>query len=316
MPSQSELRQQITQQIVSALSENQIPWRCPWRKSPNAGRPTSVATLRPYQGINPLLAQLHAHKFGFKSKFWGTFQQWEKWGCKVKRRPDGVEPGEWGCKIILYKPIQKKVTDEADGEDERDFFVMKTFCVFNAEQCEGQVIDNFLVTESQDDASTWSDFGPAEELIAATKAEIYHGGERAFYARPVPDDSFPNHRDGDYVWLPNKERFESMAAYYETAMHELSHWAEPRLGWDWKNETYAMGELVAELASCMVAQELGVPNSGELTNHASYLQSWIKAMNGDSRFIFKASTQASKVTDFLLSFVQTNQPQPEQAEVV
>ena len=38
-----------------------------------------------------------------------------------------------------------------------------------------------------------------------------------------------------------------------------------------------------------------------LTNHVSYLKSWLDAMKGDPSFIFKASTQASKVCDYLLA---------------
>lgn len=34
------------------------------------------------------------------------------------------------------------------------------------------------------------------------------------------------------------------------------------------------------------------------------LKSWLAEMKNDPSYIFKASTQASKVTDYLLSFVQ------------
>jgi antirestriction protein ArdC len=310
MPTQAELRSQITQQIISALEQGTIPWRRPWRTSPNAGRPTSVASLRPYQGINPLLLQLHAFRFGFQSKFWGTFDQWERWGCKVKRRPEGVEAGAWGAKVVLYKPVSKNVVDEAGDEGERSFVVMRTFTVFNAEQVEGLVADKFLVKEEEGNA--FPDFEPFEELIVATKADIRHGGEKAYYTRPLPVGTFPNHTDGDYIQVPEKHRFEGLAGYYETLAHELGHWCEVRLGWE---GSYAMGELVAEMSSTYLCSELGVPSSGDLTNHASYLQSWIAAMEGDPKFIFQASTQASKVTDLLLSLVRNEQPQPEHVEV-
>ena len=313
MASQSELRSQITSQIVAALEQGVVPWKKPWRCSPNSGRPTSVASLRPYQGINTLLLTLHAHRFGFQSKFWGTFEQWKKWGCTVKRRPEGVDPGAWGAKVVFYKPITKSVTNETTGdEDERNFFLMRTFSVFNAEQVEGRVAEKFLVTEPEGQSSVFPDYQPFEELIATTKAEILHFGEKAFYRRPEPAGSFPNHKDGDFITMPERERFESVAAYYETLAHELAHWCEVRLGWE---GSYAMGELIAEMSATFICTELGVPNGDDLTNHASYLQSWITAMKGDPTFIFKASTQASKVTDFLLNFVRKDQPQPEQVEV-
>lgn len=305
MPSPSELRQQITNQIVAALEQNQVPWRRPWRSSPNAGRPANVLSRRTYSGINPLLLELHAEKHGFQSKWFATFPQWQQLGCTVKRRPVGVDAGAWGCKVILYKPSTKTVIDEKTGdENERDFRLMRTYSVFNAEQVEGEAVEKFLVREL-DEQNVVPNFEPFEELIAATKADIRHGGEKACYYPPSPLGSFPHHTDGDYIDMPERHRFESMAAYYETLAHELAHHSEVRLGWE---GSYAMGELIAEMSATFLCQELGVPNGGDLTNHASYLQSWIAAMKGDSKFIFQASTQASKVTDFLMSFVRKGQP--------
>ena len=74
-----------------------------------------------------------------------------------------------------------------------------------------------------------------------------------------------------------------------------------------------MGELVAELAASMLSAELGVPQGESLENHAAYLKHWMDAIKADSSFIFKASTQASKVADFLLSHVQQEAATPEPA---
>ncbi len=68
-----------------------------------------------------------------------------------------------------------------------------------------------------------------------------------------------------------------------------------------------MGELIAEIASCYLATELGVPNGEPLDNHAAYLKGWLKEMKSDPNYIFRASRQASKVCDFLLSFVRPNE---------
>jgi antirestriction protein ArdC len=90
-----------------------------------------------------------------------------------------------------------------------------------------------------------------------------------------------------------------------------AHWAESRTGWDDRKQGYALGELAAEIASCYVSAELGIPQGEDLGNHASYLRSWLDAMRGDRNFIFQAAKQASKVTDFLLGFVK--KPEPEAA---
>jgi hypothetical protein len=79
------------------------------------------------------------------------------------------------------------------------------------------------------------------------------------------------------------------------------------LGWDHHANGYAAGELVAEMSACILAAELGIPSGESLENHAAYLRSWLTAMKADSSFIFKASTQASKVTDYLLTFLPTTE---------
>jgi antirestriction protein ArdC len=82
--------------------------------------------------------------------------------------------------------------------------------------------------------------------------------------------------------------------------HELAHWSEKRLGWE---DSYAMGELVAEMSACFVASELRIPQSGDfLEQHTAYLASWLTKLESDPKFIFRASTAASKASDFLLEF--------------
>lgn len=101
--------------------------------------------------------------------------------------------------------------------------------------------------------------------------------------------------------MPLKSQFHSQSDLYATLMHELSHHSEIRVGYDHKKHGYAMTELVAEMAGCFLATELGVPQSEDRSNHVSYLKSWLDSMKGDPGFIFKASSMASKVCDFLLA---------------
>lgn len=101
-----------------------------------------------------------------------------------------------------------------------------------------------------------------------------------------------------------RDRFATVGAYYETALHELSHWSEPRQQYDRQILGYAMCELVAEIAACFVGSEIGIPQGEALENHASYVKSWLEQMRGDAGFIFKASKMASVTCDFLLAFVR------------
>lgn len=302
MPSQQQIREQITQRIVAAVEGGVMPWRRPWRLSKNAGRPANVVSKKPYSGVNPLLLDITAMQRGFSSRWWATFQQWQDLGCHVQKRPNNVPSGQWGTNIVFCKPITKTVADDETGEEERQgFFMLRTYTVFNADQVSGA--ERFQASEEPGSGTSEPDYQPAEELLVASGADIRHGGERAFYSSV-----------GDFIQLPQRDRFGSVGCYYETALHELAHWTEPRQHFDRQDLGYAMCELVAEMASCFVASEIGIPNGEGLENHAAYVKSWLEQMRGDSGFIFKASKMASATCDFLLEFVR--EPEPREALVV
>ena len=308
MSSQKQIREEITAKIIEALEKGVRPWVRPWSISPNSGRPMNFVSHKLYQGINPLLLELHSMRFGLRSKWYATFRQWADLGCTVKKRPANVEPGHWGASIILYRPFKKTVENNEGHQEEHEFMLMRTFVVFNADQVEGKVAERLQVNDEPVTGIVMPDYGPAEELIAATGADIRFGGDRAYYRRPEPEDAWPNHAGGDFIMLPPKHRYTLSGAYYDTLLHELAHWSELRTGWKHKDHGYAMGELCAEMAASFLSTELGVPQGEDLANHAAYLQSWLKEMKGDPAYIFRAATQASKVTDYLLSFVKKEEP--------
>jgi antirestriction protein ArdC len=293
MPSQSEIRTKITGTIVEALRAGGVPpWRMPWASHPNGrGLPTNAATDRRYSGVNPLILQLAARRQSFRSKYWATFQQWSALDCCVKPRPSDVAPGAWGTTAILFKPITKTEIDKKTGEEkERAFPVLRTFTLFNADQVHGA--DRWRVNDDPVNAN-FVDFQPAETAIVATGADIRHGGDRAFYRRSTDGG------EGDSIQLPHKHQFAEAKEYYSTALHELAHWSEVRLGW---TGSYAIGELRAEIASAYLLAELGVPQSDDLTNCQSYLSWWLAELKDDASCILRISTAASRAADHVLSY--------------
>lgn len=299
MRSQSEIRQDITDAIIDALTNGDLPpWRKPWCNDPNApGLHTSLSTGNPYRGINQLILQVAAMRKGFKSKWWGTFNQIQFNGSSVRK-------GQKATKVILWKPIKRKRIDNQGEETDDSFLVMREFAVFNAEQTTG--LDQFRVghCEPSDEADTR--FEHADQVIDATGAAISYGGNQAFYS---PSD--------DSITIPFRHQFDSSEAFYETCFHELCHWGESRTEFDRSKpeNNYSFGELVAEIGSCFVMGELGLPTTENLDNHAAYLKNWLSAMANDPKFIFKAAAQASKAADYLLSFSRTPEPVEEPALV-
>ena len=149
------------------------------------------------------------------------------------------------------------------------------------------------------------DFTRAERVITESGASVTWGGDKAFFNPAVPDA----------ITLPYKSQFPTLQDFYGVAFHELGHFSELKVGWDRKHfheaSQYAMGELVAEMSACFVANAVDIPCSDNLDNHTPYLASWLKAMNNDPKFIFQASSVATKICDYL---VEHKLPQTSESE--
>lgn len=293
MPSQAQLRESITHQIIEALKSGGLPpWRKPWSNDPAAGPACNVISRKKYRGINPLLLAVSSMQHKFRSKFWGTFNQWKDMGGRVMRRPDNVKPGEWGTGIIFWSKVTKTEENEAGEEEERDIFFMRTYTVFNIDQVEGHHLDHLRVGHSVSTANPVDTYEEADRVIEATGADIRYGGNAAFYSR-----------GDDYIQVPLREQF-TAGEWYETIFHEACHWTQAphRLNWYPNEGGYALGELMAEIGSCFLAAELGIPMADTSANHQAYIASWLSGLENDHRFIFQASSQASKAADFILSF--------------
>jgi len=297
--SQSELREEITQRIVEAMSRGLPPWREPYRRDPNSGFPTNVISSKRYTGINTLLLAATAMEREYTSKWWGTYNQWHAMGAQVKKRPANVREGEWGTKIVFYRRVEPDEVD-AKGEAKRYFFVLRSFTVFNVEQVEGDHLSMFRAgrdSDLEDRFLATLTYDHVDEMVEATRAKFDIGPEPKYLYPPA-----------DKIIMPKKALFVDLRNYYATKFHEMIHWTEPRLGWPGKRshlqgaDLEAMGELIAEIGTCYLETELQIPHSDDMTNHHKYIQTWLRVLLGDPRRIFEASHQATKAVDFLLAF--------------
>lgn len=206
-----QLREGVNEKLIEAMSKNILPWRRPWSGG-NGGRHRNFATNRAYSGVNPLLLEIHNLKHGLASSRWATYRQWENLGCQVKKRPADVPAGQWGCTVLFCKPVSKTVVDRETGEqDESRYFMLRSFTVFNADQVSGEAVEKLRAAPVLQ-PDNGNSYPAVEELIAATGAEIRHGGDKAFYALPMPTGTWPNHKTGDNITMPERMRFISPEA--------------------------------------------------------------------------------------------------------
>ena len=199
MPSQTDIRQAITNQIIEALESGTVPpWRRPWRIGNNAGSHANVVSKNTYRGLNPILLDLASETHGFSSRWGGTFNQWRQLGGRVMPRPQGIEPGKWGTQIVFWSPVSKKVENQnGDLEDDR-FYVLRLYTVFNVDQVEG--LDHLRAGQADTSEPVVIDYHPADQAIVATGATIRFGGNKAFY--PLAPTQSKCHREKPLrVWM-------------------------------------------------------------------------------------------------------------------
>ena len=285
---QKQIREEVTQKMLAALTAEIPPWRQPWNGGAGLTAPCCFYNHRHYQGINPLLLLFSSMTSGFTSPHWGTANAWkERAGARVRK---GAVPTH----VVLYVPVPIKENGQnkknPKGEDIL-FPLLREYAVYNADQVEGGSVDKYRVTLQV--RNTEPNFAPAEALIEATNAEIVHQGLRACYER-----------DSDRILVPPKNTFESMADYYETVFHELGHWTEhPKRVGQKKGHEYAFGELVAEISACILLLEIGVPMADKmLESSKGYVKVWAERMGNDPRYILDAAAQASKAVKYILAF--------------
>jgi antirestriction protein ArdC len=284
----TDVYEKITDRIVSDLEKGVRTWLAPWSVEHAAGRITRPLRANgiPYRGINVIELWSAAVLKGYAAPIWMTFKQAAELGAHVRK-------GEQGWQVVYVSKITRTEADAETGEENpREIPFMKGYTVFNVEQIEGLPPHYYAVVAPSIDPVQRN--AHAEAFLAATGAEVRHGGTRAYYSQ-----------SGDYVQMPPFETFRDPESYYATRAHETTHWTRhpKRLAREfaqkrWGDEGYAMEELVAELGAAFLCADLDLtPEVRE--DHAAYIATWIHALKNDKRAIFTAASHAQRAVDFL-----------------
>jgi antirestriction protein ArdC len=261
--SRQDIYTRITGQIVAALERGVKPWTQPWNAAHAAG-PVSRPLRhngQPYAGINVLTLRASAMERHYAAPIWMTFRQALELGGHVRK-------GEKGAPVVYANTIVR--TEEgADGEDEqRAIPFLKAYTVFNIEQIDG--LPAHYYAPAHNGLNPGERIARAEAFFAATRADIRHGGNSAFY---VPSQ--------DFIQMPPFEAFRDAHGYYATLAHECCHWTrhKSRLDRDlgrkrFGDAGYAREELVAELGAAFLCADLGLKLE-DREDHAAYIGSWL-----------------------------------------
>jgi hypothetical protein len=201
-----DLYQEVTDKIISALEAGTAPWVRPWQSAAgNGGMPYNVVSGKGYRGINvPLLFAP-----SYAASGWLTFKQALDVGANVRK-------GEKGSMIVFYKPFTVTDRNAAPGPNgerkEKTIPLLRAFHVFNVAQVENLPAKYLPAPDTRTEPER---IAAADKLMA--RAEVRHGGDRAFYA-PGPD----------FINLPDARDFRT----WRTITRQLARthaWDRPRI---------------------------------------------------------------------------------------
>lgn len=272
----------VTNRIIEQLENNIIPWEKPWSGTIDGA--FNRVSKKPYSILNQMLLKYDGE--------YASFKQWKDLGGHIRK-------GEKSEMVVFWKmyPIKEKQDDGT--EIIKTIPLLKYINVFHISQVDGVEPLKQKVThdiEPIDKAEKiLKDYWNRENIT------IEHiKGDKAFYSPMF-----------DKIQLPLFEQFKQPEEYYSTAFHESVHSTmktsrcnrqEDRKGKvvSFGSEEYSKEELVAEVGSAQLMNIVGIETTKSFRNSTAYIQSWLKVLRNDNKFIVSASSKAEKAVNYIL----------------
>ena len=297
MKTNQQIFENVTNKIIEGLRQGIIPWHSGLKES-FSSLPMNMATKRPYSGINILLLGLQDE---YNYPLWATFNQIRKLGGKVRKGEKSTEI-VFSEFVIRNKLSKRKITFEeykklskAEQQDYTMYRLLKIHRVFNIDQTEDIDLNSIGIDQTINDP-----ISACEDLLHnfKTKPSIHYRNSQPCYIPSL-----------DKIQMPDINAYESNAAFYGTLFHEIIHSIghPKRLNREglksnasFGSETYSFEELIAEIGACFLRAKCGIETK-TLNNSVAYINSWIKVLEHDTTFIFKAASEAQKAFNFILN---------------
>jgi len=275
-------QKELVEFVISNLQSG-TPWVKSFGFSSSVGLPKSISTGKRYSGGNCFLLAMIANSRGYESNEWGTFRAWNKAGAKIIK-------GQKSSFIIFYKPIVK--TEMVNGvEETKRFFILKGYSVFNRSQTDLQ--PNVDVAEYFDIPKNGGLHSYLEkESITLQSIDK----NRAFYSPVLDVINMPT----DFI-----SEAESQTTFAHEIIHSTGH--SKRLNREgiadfnfFGSHRYSYEELIAEIGSMFLANDLGFESDFSKQNSAAYLSSWARKLESNPKWLWKAAGEASRACNFVI----------------
>ena len=272
-----DIYQTITDRIINQLEKGLIPWEKTW--SGVSGGAFNRISRKPYSLLNQMLLS--------KSGEYATFKQWQNLGGHIRK---GAK-----AEMVVYWNIIEKEEINKDGEKVIvGIPILKYYNVFYISDVEG-------VAPLEKPFSDVQPVENAEQLI-----NDYVTREHINYKEVVSDKAYYSPIT-DSVVVPTKKQYQNVNDFYAVAFHEINHSTGNKTRLNritsvaaFGSHEYSKEELVAEIGSATLLNLLGLETSKTFRNTAAYIQSWLKVLKNDNRFIVSAASKADKAVDYIL----------------
>lgn len=273
----------VTNRIIEQLEQGIIPWEKPWSGTLDGA--FNRVSKRPYSLLNQMLLK---HKGEYAS-----FKQWQELGGHIRK-------GEKSETIVFWKVYPVKETQDDETEIIKNIPLLRYLNVFHISQVDGveplKQGELHEIEPIEEIENILTDYWNREHITIE-----HEKSNKAFYSPTF-----------DMIHLPLFEQFKSSEEYYSTAIHESIHStmkvtrcnrAEDRKGKivSFGSEEYSKEELVAEIGSAQLMHIVGIETTKSFRNSTAYIQSWIKALRNDNKFIVSASSKAEKAVKYILA---------------
>ena len=272
--------QMVTDRIIAELEKGSIPWKRPWA-GVNTGAYNRISN-KPYSLLNQILLGRDGE--------WATFKQWTDLGGHIRK-------GEKSSFVVFWK-IQPYEDINADGEKVvKQIPLLRYYNVFHISQVDGV------------EPKAQKELKEVEPIEAAeTIKESYKEREHIEIVETVTNKAFYSPAL-DYINVPCKEQYQNANEFYSTLFHEMVHSTGHETRLDrfatgekvaFGSESYSKEELVAELGSAMMLNQIGIETPQTFKNSAAYVQNWLQVLRNDNKFIVSAASKAEKAVNFIL----------------
>lgn len=299
-------------------------WKKGWIGGVNMhGMPQNYSG-RFYSGFNTLFLQMDTFANGYKTPVYMTFLQVTKENLKVKKGSRSLPVVYWDriIKDGSGKRVSAEDYDALSPEKKKECSIhplLRSFNVFNIDQTNleevnkekyDKLVSKFKSKKLSDESGMYK---------SAALDRMFEKQE--WFCRIITDN--PSNRacyipSIDTIFVPMKSQFKTGKTadevykdgmeFYATALHEMAHSTGAAIRLNRLEHSkfgapkYAKEELVAELSAALVGSTMGF-DKRILDNNAAYLESWIKTLKEEPKFIVSVMSDVSKASKMVLEQV-------------